>query len=221
MNAVARTTTTVSASALRARLGAKRFNPLAAAPKAVASKKAFSVQANSDKVQDGPPLYAEGELDIYRESPLRYMGYSNEVGEAFVAFLPGWGVPASYGVAGTSARAPPPERSKSPREKERSLRGTPPRGGARRARRSSIPPRLTAPILPLLIRSALYVLADTIDKGKKAADGEAGACPCTLLGTTTNATRKHIRFSSEPQPWNRSTVQTRDGLVLRFFHGVT
>jgi fission process protein 1 len=29
------------------------------------------------------------------------MGYSNEVGEAFVAFLPGWGVPASYGVAGT------------------------------------------------------------------------------------------------------------------------
>ena len=89
-----------SASALRARLGAKRFNPLAAAPKAVASKKAFSVQANSDKVQDGPPLYAEGELDIYRESPLRYMGYSNEVGEAFAAFLPGWGVPASYGVAG-------------------------------------------------------------------------------------------------------------------------
>ena len=77
-----------------------RFNPLAAAPKAVASKKAFSVQANSDKVQDGPPLYAEGELDIYRESPLRYMGYSNEVGEAFAAFLPGWGVPASYGVAG-------------------------------------------------------------------------------------------------------------------------
>ena len=100
MNAVARTTTTVSASALRARLGAKRFNPLAAAPKAVASKKAFSVQANSDKVQDGPPLYAEGELDIYRESPLRYMGYSNEVGEAFAAFLPEWGVPASYGVAG-------------------------------------------------------------------------------------------------------------------------
>ena len=43
---------------------------------------------------------AEGELDIYRESPLRYMCDSNEVGEAFAAFLPGWGVPASYGVAG-------------------------------------------------------------------------------------------------------------------------
>ena len=82
MNAVARATTTVSASALRRGLGSKRFNPLAAAPKAVASKKAFSVQANSSK-SDGPPLYAEGELDIYRESPLRYMGYSNEVGEAF------------------------------------------------------------------------------------------------------------------------------------------
>ena len=62
MNAVARATTTVSASALRRGLGSKRFNPLAAAPKAVASKKAFSVQANSSK-SDGPPLYAEGELD--------------------------------------------------------------------------------------------------------------------------------------------------------------
>jgi len=122
MNAVARATTTVSASALRRGLGSKRFNPLAAAPKAVASKKAFSVQANSSK-SDGPPLYAEGELDIYRESPLRYMGYSNEVGEAFAAFLPEWGVPASYGVA------------------------------------------------------ALYVFADTFDKGKRAAGVEPGASP--------------------------------------------
>ena len=100
MNAVARTTTTVSASALRARLGAKRFNPLAAAPKAVASKKAFSVQANSDKVQEGPPLYAEGELDIYPESPLPHPGYSPAGGGAFAASPPGRGVPAPYGVAG-------------------------------------------------------------------------------------------------------------------------
>ena len=68
MNAVARATTTVSASALRRGLGSKRFNPLAAAPKAVASKKAFSVQANSSK-SDGPPLYAEGELARFQLVP--------------------------------------------------------------------------------------------------------------------------------------------------------
>jgi hypothetical protein len=27
------------------------------------------------------------------------MGYANEVGESFAAFLPSWGVAASYGVA--------------------------------------------------------------------------------------------------------------------------
>lgn len=66
------------------------------------------------------------------------------------------------------------------RAKEKNtLGGTPRAGDAQRARRSSIPPKLTAPIPPPLTRSALYVLADTVDKGKKAADGEAGACPFT------------------------------------------
>ena len=37
--------------------------------------------------------------DIYRDSPLRYMGYANECGEAFAAWLPPFGVPATYGVA--------------------------------------------------------------------------------------------------------------------------
>ena len=37
--------------------------------------------------------------DIYRDSPLRYMGYANECGEAFAAWLPPLGVPATYGVA--------------------------------------------------------------------------------------------------------------------------
>ena len=40
-------------------------------------------------------------VDIYRETPLRYLGYANEVGESFTAFLPSWGVPASYAVAAT------------------------------------------------------------------------------------------------------------------------
>jgi len=39
------------------------------------------------------------EYDIYRDSPLRYMGYANECGEAFAAWLPPFGVPATYGVA--------------------------------------------------------------------------------------------------------------------------
>ena len=196
-----RSTSAVAANAAAIRrVGAKKFNPLAAhvARKAPVAKARFSVQANSSSPSP------DGEVDLYRDTPLRYMGYSNEVGEAFVAFLPGWGVPASYGVAGTSRARPPSRTFEIPARNVKISPRPPPRGDARGARRSSIPPKLTAPIPPLLTRSALYVLADTIDKGKKAADGEAGACPCTLLGTTTNATRKHIRFSSEPQPWNRS-----------------
>ena len=41
----------------------------------------------------------ETAYDIFRDSPLRYMGYANEVGEALAAFLPVWGVPFSYAVA--------------------------------------------------------------------------------------------------------------------------
>ena len=41
------------------------------------------------------------EFDIFRDSALRYMGYANEVGESFVAWVPAWGVPATYGVAAT------------------------------------------------------------------------------------------------------------------------
>tara|TARA_B110000977_G_scaffold195343_1_gene273610 strand:+ start:2848 stop:3147 length:300 start_codon:yes stop_codon:yes gene_type:complete len=93
-----RSTSAVAASAVAVRrVGAKKFNPLAAhiARKAPVAKARFSVKANSSSPSP------DGEVDIYRDTPLRYMGYSNEVGEAFVAFLPGWGVPASYGVAGT------------------------------------------------------------------------------------------------------------------------
>merc|ERR1711966_186299 len=106
--------TTTAALRQRASVSSKKFNPLAAhvARKGPVAKARFSVQANSSSPSP------DGEVDIYRESPLRYMGYSNEVGEAFAAFLPGWGVPASYGVA------------------------------------------------------ALYVFADTFDKGKRASEVE-------------------------------------------------
>ena len=40
-----------------------------------------------------------GEVDIYRDTALRYMGYANEVGEAFAPLVPGWCVPFSYFLA--------------------------------------------------------------------------------------------------------------------------
>jgi fission process protein 1 len=38
-------------------------------------------------------------VDPYRETSLRYMGYANELGEAFITYLPEWGLPASYCIA--------------------------------------------------------------------------------------------------------------------------
>ena len=38
-------------------------------------------------------------VDPYRETSLRYMGYANELGEAFTSYLPEWGLPASYCIA--------------------------------------------------------------------------------------------------------------------------
>lgn len=42
---------------------------------------------------------ADGEVDLYRDTPVRYCGYANEVGEAFAPLVPAWIVPASYAVA--------------------------------------------------------------------------------------------------------------------------
>ena len=41
----------------------------------------------------------DGELDIYRDTVLRYAGYANEVGEAFRPLVPPIVVPGSYAVA--------------------------------------------------------------------------------------------------------------------------
>jgi len=44
-------------------------------------------------------LDEDDEFDPLRDGPLRYLGYANELGEAFNAWLPAGGVPASYAVA--------------------------------------------------------------------------------------------------------------------------
>eukprot|EP00884_Botryococcus_braunii_P003610 jgi/Botrbrau1/1324/Bobra.0063s0038.1 len=41
----------------------------------------------------------EAVFDPLRDGPARYLGYSNELGEAFAAWLPAFGVPLSYAVA--------------------------------------------------------------------------------------------------------------------------
>uniref|UniRef100_A0A1Y1KBC9 Mitochondrial fission process protein 1 n=1 Tax=Photinus pyralis TaxID=7054 RepID=A0A1Y1KBC9_PHOPY len=42
-----------------------------------------------------------GEIDIYRDTPIRYLGYANEIGEAFRSMIgPKW-VAVTYGVATT------------------------------------------------------------------------------------------------------------------------
>jgi len=40
-----------------------------------------------------------GEVDIYRDTPVRLLGYANEVGEAFRKLVPSAVVKASYGVS--------------------------------------------------------------------------------------------------------------------------
>jgi fission process protein 1 len=41
----------------------------------------------------------DAEVDIWRDTPVRYLGYANECGEALRAFLPAGGVPATYALA--------------------------------------------------------------------------------------------------------------------------
>lgn len=43
----------------------------------------------------------KNEVDVYRDTPVRYLGYANEVGEAFKSIVPKSFVWASYGIAVT------------------------------------------------------------------------------------------------------------------------
>ena len=48
---------------------------------------------------DSAEEVSKKEVDIYRDTPLRYLGYANEVGEAFRALVHVNWVKLSYGVA--------------------------------------------------------------------------------------------------------------------------
>ena len=87
----------------------------------------FGLNAFADVPEPEEFETPEGEVDIYRDSPLRFLGYANEVGEAFRPLVPVEVVYFSY-VAAIS-----------------------------------------------------YILADTVDKGKKGTEGpEGGAIRGTL-----------------------------------------
>ena len=43
----------------------------------------------------------DGDMDALREGPVRLIGYSNEVGEAFRPLVPRWVVNSTYAAAGT------------------------------------------------------------------------------------------------------------------------
>lgn len=183
----------VNAAAIR-RVGAKKFNPLAAhvARKAPVAKARFSVQANSSSPSP------DGEVDLYRDTPLRYMGYSNEVGEAFVAFLPGWGVPASYGVAGTSrARATSRTFEISARTRKISPRHPPARGRAPRA------PELDSAETDRADPSSPHPISALRARGhhRQGQEGRRRRGWCVSLHPFSDDDQrdpKHIRFSSEP-----------------------
>ncbi|GMH32869.1 hypothetical protein BSKO_00703 [Bryopsis sp. KO-2023] len=51
-----------------------------------------------DVIKEEPDAEVD-EYDPLRDGPLRYLGYANELGEAFAAWLPVGGVPLSYAVA--------------------------------------------------------------------------------------------------------------------------
>jgi hypothetical protein len=54
----------------------------------------------SRKFNMSNPEKTEGqEVDIYRDTPVRFLGYANEVGEAFRALIHVNWVRATYGVA--------------------------------------------------------------------------------------------------------------------------
>ncbi|XP_018013680.1 mitochondrial fission process protein 1 [Hyalella azteca] len=53
-----------------------------------------NAKADRDQAED------KKEVDIYRDTPVRLLGYANEVGESFRALTSPWFVRATYGVSG-------------------------------------------------------------------------------------------------------------------------
>lgn len=73
----------------------------AAIPVAFVGTGAFLLngEGEGERIEDAVDGGEDGEVDIYRDTLLRYAGYANEVGEAFAPLVPPIVVPASYGVA--------------------------------------------------------------------------------------------------------------------------
>lgn len=71
----------------------------------LSSMTGIDLSTQAAAVPDAPPqMEAEekieaAQFDPLRDGPLRYLGYANECGEAFAAWIPPFGVPLSYGIA--------------------------------------------------------------------------------------------------------------------------
>jgi len=66
----------------------------------IRSSELLKAQANASLEPDGTGnAAAQKVVDVFRETPLRYMGYANECGEAFRPLVPVWVVVSSYVVA--------------------------------------------------------------------------------------------------------------------------
>lgn len=70
-----------------------------ALPAAFVGTGTFLLTNESEEDEYAESKEDDGEVDIYRDTLLRYAGYANEVGEAFAPLVPAIVVPASYGVA--------------------------------------------------------------------------------------------------------------------------
>mmetsp|Transcript_589 Transcript_589/g.2157 ORF Transcript_589/g.2157 Transcript_589/m.2157 type:complete len:255 (-) Transcript_589:1090-1854(-) len=66
----------------------------------IRSSELLKAQANASLEPDGTGnAAAQKVVDVFRETPLRYVGYANECGEAFRPLVPVWVVVSSYVVA--------------------------------------------------------------------------------------------------------------------------
>ena len=74
-----------------------------AAPAVLVSSGSLLLGAAADEPRDEVKKFADGdaeEVDIYRDTPLRYLGYTNELGEALGPLVPfPWFVASTYVVA--------------------------------------------------------------------------------------------------------------------------
>lgn len=71
----------------------------AAGPALLVGAGAFFVNNGEGEDREEATEEDSGEVDFYRDTWVRYFGYTNELGEAFGPLVPGYFVPASYAVA--------------------------------------------------------------------------------------------------------------------------